>query len=138
MAADLQDSTCVKSQADDLAVQPPNSGRYLLHSPYTEQEHLLDLETLNTENALLARALTLMGHIREDYATATYEESFNWTEVMRHLRQLVQEKGETFQATSWYIVAFRSQIPPTTVYQDLGVLDKAAHAEANASGGFLK
>ncbi|RYP05848.1 hypothetical protein DL764_003522 [Monosporascus ibericus] len=39
--------------------------------------------------------------------------------------------------TSFFIVAFRSQIPPTTAYEELGVLDKAAHAEATASGGFL-
>lgn len=38
----------------------------------------------------------------------------------------------------FYIVVFRSRIPPTTVYADLGVLDKAAHAEATKSGGFLK
>jgi translation initiation factor 3 subunit H len=35
-------------------------------------------------------------------------------------------------------VVFRSQIPPTTVYADLGALDKAAHEEATKSGGFLK
>jgi hypothetical protein len=35
-------------------------------------------------------------------------------------------------------VVFRSRIPPTTDYAHLGELDKAAHAEAMASGGFLK
>lgn len=32
----------------------------------------------------------------------------------------------------------RSQISPTTDYSHLGALDKAAHAEAVQSGGFLK
>ena len=43
-----------------------------------------------------------------------------------------------FKETSFFIVAFRSRVPPTTVYEDLGVLDEVAHAEAVACGGFLK
>ncbi|WYZ35288.1 hypothetical protein EsH8_I_001564 [Colletotrichum jinshuiense] len=115
-----------------------NTDRFLVHSPYTEPEHLLDLETLDDENALLAKALARMECLREDYATADYVESFNWGDVMAELKTLVDTTGKTFKETSFYIVAFRSTIPPTTVYEDLGVLDKAAHAEANQFGGFLK
>ncbi|KAB5532534.1 hypothetical protein GE09DRAFT_973367 [Coniochaeta sp. 2T2.1] len=119
---------------------PPiiDPSRYLVVSPYTEQAHLLDLETLNEENALLALALTKMKSLREDYATAPYLDTFNWDEIIDTLRALARERNYHWKETSFYIVAFRSQIPPTTVYADLGVLDKAAHAEATASGGFLK
>lgn len=127
-----------KVELFNLPGQDEDGIRYLQHSPYTEPEHLLDLDTLDKENVLLARALAYMENIRDDYATAPYLESFNWAEVMNRLQDLVRQNGDGFKATSWYIVAFRSQIPPTTVYADLGILDKAAHAEANASGGFLK
>lgn len=115
-----------------------SSSRYLVVSPYTEQDHLLDLDTLDAENQILAEALVAMKPVREDYATYSYLESFNWEEVMRRARELTIARGHDFKETSWYIVAFRSQIKPTTEYPDLGVLDKAAHAEATASGGFLK
>lgn len=114
------------------------SSRHLVVSPYTEQDHLLDLDTLDTENQILAEALVVMKPVRDDYATGSYLESFNWEEVMRRARELTVARGHEFKETTWYIVAFRSQIKPTTEYPDLGVLDKAAHAEATASGGFLK
>lgn len=120
-----------------LEVEPQNS-RWLIHSPYTEREHQLDLETLDDENALLARALARMRCLRADYATAPYTESFNWDEVHQELRDLIQKTGKTFKETSFYVVAFRSTVPPSTHYEDLGVLDKAAHREANEFGGFLK
>ncbi|OIW31857.1 hypothetical protein CONLIGDRAFT_678308 [Coniochaeta ligniaria NRRL 30616] len=116
-------------------VEPP---RYLVVSPYTEQAHLLDLQSVDEENGLLALALVKMRNLREDYATAPYLDTFNWDEVIESLRALARERNHQWKETSFYIVAFRSQIPPTTVYADLGVLDKAAHAEATASGGFLK
>lgn len=115
--------------------EPP---RYLVVSPYTEEAHLLDLQSVDKENGLLAEALVKMRNLREDYATAPYLDTFNWNEIIESLRTLARERNHQWKETSFYIVAFRSQIPPTTVYADLGVLDKAAHAEATASGGFLK
>ena len=112
--------------------------RYLVVSPYTERAHLLDLDTLDKENQLLALALSRLKNIRKDYATGPYLEIFNWAEVIEIMRRLVRESGHFWKETSFYIVAFRSQIPPTTTCADLGVLDKAAHIEATASGGFLK
>ncbi|RYO81867.1 hypothetical protein DL766_007061 [Monosporascus sp. MC13-8B] len=111
--------------------------RFLVASPYTEREHLLDLDSLDSENVLLAEALALMKNVRLDYATASYIESFNWDEIMEELTRLALQRGHRWRETSFFIVAFRSRIPPTTAYEDLGVLDKAAHAEATASGGFL-
>lgn len=87
---------------------------------------------------MLALALTKLKCLREDYATAPYLDSFNWDEVIETVRALARERNHHWKETSFFIVAFRSQIPPTTVYAELGVLDKAAHAEAIASGGFLK
>lgn len=128
------------TQVDVREISPelaPGS-RYLIQSPYTEQEHLLDLETLNHENVLLARALGRFRVLRHDYATAPYVDSFNWPEVLEEVKRLAAESGKGFRETSFYIVAFRSRIKKTTEYADLGRLDKAAHAEAVASGGFLK
>lgn len=116
----------------------PADERFLIQSPYTDAEHLLDLETLDKENALLARALTTLRATRPDYATAPYNESFNWEEVISELRRLVKESGQAYEPTSFYVVAFRSQIKPSTDYSHLGSLDKAAHQEAVESGGFLK
>lgn len=116
--------------------------RFFVQSPYTEQDHLLDLNTLDYENALLAKALAKLRNTRPDYATAPYEQSFNWNEVIDELRALVRQNpagsSRPFKQTSFYVVAFRSQIKPETDYSHLGELDKAAHAEAVASGGFLK
>ena len=110
----------------------------LVVSPYDEEAHLLDLRTLDIPNQLLAKALTRLKCLRPDYATAPYVDIFNWDEVVEIVRESALEIGFKWNETSFYIVAFRSQIPPTTVYEDLGALDKAAHAEATASGGFLK
>lgn len=120
------------------SLSPPRQDRFIVQSPYTDQEALLDLDTLDNENALLAQALSVLRSTREDYATAPYNESFNWEEVMDTLRQLVRQGSQGFKETSFYVVAFRSQIKPSTDYSNLGELDKAAHAEAVASGGFLK
>ncbi|KAF7868649.1 hypothetical protein EAF04_005180 [Stromatinia cepivora] len=117
-----------------------SSDRYLVVSPYDEKPHLLDLGTLDTPNQLLARALVGLKCLREDYATAPYIETFNWQEIIDSLRELAKTFNHKWEEESFYIVVFRSQVPPETVahYSDLGVLDKAAHAEATESGGFLK
>ncbi|KAI1430403.1 hypothetical protein F5Y12DRAFT_21884 [Xylaria sp. FL1777] len=112
--------------------------KMMVMSPYTEREHLLDLTSLDTENAILAQALGHLKCLRPDYATAPYIDTFNWEEVIEQVKRLAQQKEHSWTGSSFFVVAFRSQIPPTTVYEDLGALDKAAHAEATASGGFLK
>ena len=60
------------------------------------------------------------------------------SEVIDSLKQLAAASDVEWKEAAFYIVVFRSRIPPTTVYSDLGVLDQAAHAEAMKSGGFLK
>ncbi|KAI1102751.1 hypothetical protein F4804DRAFT_253606 [Jackrogersella minutella] len=142
----LQEKEPIEVSTQEIATAPAvgagifahGGEHFLVQSPYTEQEHLLDLRTLGAENALLARALARMRSLRPDYATSSYAETFNWDEIIEELTRLVREHGHSWKETSFFIVAFRSQIPPTTVYDDLGALDKVAHAEAIASGGFLK
>lgn len=119
-------------------VQKPSWDRYLVVSPYHEQEHLLDLESVELESQLLALSLINMQCLREDYATAPYTETFNWGEIIETLHTLARGINHRWKETSFFLVAFRSRIPPTTVYAELGTLDRAAHAEATASGGFLK
>ncbi|KAI8623649.1 eukaryotic translation initiation factor 3 subunit-like protein [Xylariaceae sp. FL1651] len=119
-------------------VSADDAKNLLVVSPYTEREHLLDLRSLDTECSILAQALVHLNCLRSDYATAPYTDIFNWGEVMDEVKHLSLQEGHNWKASSFFVVAFRSQIPPATVYEDLGALDKAAHAEATASGGFLK
>lgn len=119
-------------------ILPRQTEDLLVISPYTERQHLLDLKSLDVESAILAQALVHMNCLRPDYATAPYIDTFNWEEVIEQVKRLAQQKKHTWKESFFFVVAFRSQIPPTTVYEDLGALDKAAHAEATATGGFLK
>ena len=133
-------SETLKSQSSIL-VHPIDSIRdpnLMVVSPYEDEPHLLDLRTLDTPNRLLAKALTRMMCLKKDYATALYEESFNWAEVMDQLGTLTKEASYDWKEQGFYVVVFRSRVLPETIRADLGALDKAAHAEAMASGGFLK
>jgi hypothetical protein len=134
----VQLSSDLEKDPSVVEVTPLDDRRLLIQSPYTEKGHQLDLDTLDNENESLARALTILTATRQDYATASYNDSFNWPEVIDELRYLVKESGRGFKETTFYIVAFRSQIKPSTDYSHLGQLDKAAHKEAIDSGGFLK
>ncbi|KAH0544961.1 hypothetical protein FGG08_000887 [Glutinoglossum americanum] len=110
----------------------------LVVSPYTERAHLLDLNTLDKPDQLLAKALTVMKPIRNDYATAPYIEAFNWDRVIETLRDLAAVEEHDWQHRPFYIVVFRSQSPPTTDRSYLGLLDESSHKEAVESGGLLK
>ena len=110
----------------------------LVVSPYTAREHLLDLRPLQTNQQLLAKALTTLLPVTEQYATASYQSSFNWATVVDTLRVLAQEASFQWADQSFYIVVFRSQIPPTTDRGHLAELDRVSHMEATKSGGLLK
>lgn len=128
-------SLSIISKSPTLPVQ---SQGHLVISPYTEVAHLLDLNTVGQQEQFLAQALSGLRAVRQDYAIALYIDAFNWDEIVSNLRGLLDANCHDWRKQTFYIVVFRSQIPPTTVYADLGVLDKAAHAEAVQSGGFLK
>ena len=122
--------------ADDR--QQAALGSHLVVSPYTTLPHLLDLRPLEESQRLLAKALTALQSVREDYATAPYHQSFNWDGVIERLKSLLELSGHQWTHQHFYIVVFRSQIPPTTDRTHLGELDQRSHAEATESGGLLK
>jgi hypothetical protein len=123
--SDTKDHTTVQLSTLDEEVKKASNEHLLVVSPYDDEPHLLDLRTLDTSNQLLAKALVGLTCMRDDYATAPYIDIFNWSEVIDSLRALATNSNFKWNNASFYIVVFRSQIPPTTAYADLGVLDKA-------------
>lgn len=118
--------------------QQADPGNRLVVSPYTSLPHLLDLRSLEESQRLVAQALTVLESVRDDYATAPYHQSFNWDGVTDRLRALLQLSQYQWKRQHFYIVVFRSQVPPTTNRTHLGGLDQNSHAEATKSGGLLK
>lgn len=118
--------------------QTPDLGSHLVVSPYSTSPHLLDLARLGESQRLIANALTVLQAVREDYATAPYHQSFNWDAVIGRLKSLIELSNYQWKRQHFYIVVFRSQIPPTTDRVYLGGLDQQSHAEATKSGGLLK
>ena len=113
-----------------------DSDGLLVVSPYTSRSHLLDLSGVTKPNQLLAMALTSFKPILSSYATAPYISAFNWVEVMECLRVLAKnDTSYHWQEQVFYLVVFRSQIPPTTDRSHLGSLDEVSHAEAMHTGG---
>ena len=115
------------------------SEELLVVSPYTSRSHLLNLSSLSKPNQLLAKALTLLKPIRVDYATAPYIDAFNWGDAMSMLKSLCErERDFAWEEQNFYVVVFRSQVPPTTDRSHLGTLDERSHVEAMEGGGLLK
>ncbi|KAL1867016.1 hypothetical protein Plec18167_008807 [Paecilomyces lecythidis] len=110
----------------------------LIVSPYNTLPHLLDLKRYDHATQLFSKALTIFKPIREDYAVADYEESFNFAEVFALLKQLAKIEGHTWQKRDFYVVTFRSQLKPNANSDRLFELDSHSHAEATESGGLLK
>jgi UDP-glucose 6-dehydrogenase len=54
------------------------------------------------------------------------------------LQRLVIEEQYKWIEKSFYVVVFKSQVPPTTDQSLLGQLDDKSHEEAMTSGGLLK
>ncbi|PGH15568.1 hypothetical protein AJ79_02350 [Helicocarpus griseus UAMH5409] len=115
-----------------------SSSSHLITSPYNEEGHLLDLNTVDTANQLLAKALTVLKPIRQDYATAGYAESFNWQFVIDVLRDLAAAEGYEWKEQSFYVVTFRSILLASADPDRLTELDSHSHEEATTSGGLLK
>ena len=111
---------------------------YLISSPYSDPANQLDLRDLDTPFRFLALALTAMRPVRDDYATAPYLESFNWSEVITLLRSICQHAGFEWHEQAFYVVVFRSQLSAKADRNRLGELDQHSHQEACQSGGLLK
>ncbi|KAL8880427.1 MAG: hypothetical protein Q9198_002158 [Flavoplaca austrocitrina] len=110
----------------------------LIVSPYTSRSHLLDLTLLNRAQALFARSLTIMAPITADYATSPFIRSFNWKAVFSLLALSARAEGFEWKEQSFYVIIFRSQVPPSTSRSELAALDRKAHEEAMAGNGLLK
>ena len=114
----------------------------LVSSPYTTPNHLLDLQPLTIPQRLVAQALTTLQPLNGHYAAQPYHQAFNWSSVMANLRSLHYNLPASSHACwtthTFYIVVFRSQLPPSTDRSKLGEMDERSHAEANKSGGLLK
>ena len=116
-----------------------SSDRFLVVSPYNSRPHLLKLTDLDNTSQLLAKALTVMRHVRDDYATTPYSDAFNWQEIVQHLRKIANpQKNEQWHENKFYIVVFRSRVASGTDPSYLGHLDELSHAEAMKTGGLLK
>ncbi|KAL9101096.1 MAG: hypothetical protein Q9163_003611 [Psora crenata] len=130
--------------ADPVQPLPPRvspdseNEKHLVVSPYTSLPHLLDLRGLDMSQELLAGALSGLQAVRPDYATAPYTSAFNWPVVLGTLRSLAASRKYLWPHQHFYVVVFRSRIPPTTNRIHLSELDQWAHAEATKSGGLLK
>ncbi|KIW20885.1 hypothetical protein PV08_01464 [Exophiala spinifera] len=112
--------------------------RWLGVAPYLEPEHLLDLESVDTPNRLLALALTALAPATNEYATTTYQDAINWGDVMSRLKSLAEEQGYTWARQEFYVVDFRSKLMEDIDSELLFKLDKFSHVEATESGGLLK
>lgn len=129
----------ISSVETPLEEKRSNSSMKLLQtSPYNEEPHLLDLSSLAVPQQFLAQALVYLRPVRNDYATASYIDSFNWSEIIHALKNLLGSSNHGWVQRSFYIVVFRSQVLATTDRLHLGALDKRSHAEAMKSGGLLK
>lgn len=135
---DLQKCLASESIVEIEAGEAQVTALHLVISPYTKKAHLLDLRTVDVQESLLAHALQHMDALRDTYATDKYDEAFNFPAVIDDLRRRAKAINHLWEKRAFYVVVFRSQVPPTTDLGHLGDLDKAAHAEAVSSGGFLK
>jgi hypothetical protein len=123
--------------SQSLSTSTPKS-HHLISSPYNDPAHLLDLRRLDTQNRLLAQALSFLKPIKDDYATGDYLSSFNWDEVLTALRTLAAAEGHAWTEQVFYTVIFRSKLNGGVDEQRLHDLDKDSHKEAVDSGGLLK
>lgn len=125
-------------RSDVACISSLLSATVLISSPYAGPEHLLHLDTLEIQNRLMALALSSLSPARPDYATAAYQQAFDWDRVVALLATLAREQRITWEKQSFYVVEFRSKLKENIDNDRLFLLDQKSHAEATASGGLLK
>jgi hypothetical protein len=125
-------------QSDVARISSLLSAIVLKASPYAGPEHLLHLDTLEIQNRLMALALSSLSPARPDYATAAYQQAFDWDRVVALLATLAREQRITWKKQSFYVVEFRSKLKENIDSDRLFLLDRQSHMEATASGGLLK
>lgn len=114
----------------------------IVSSPYLEQDHLLQLSTIQPEFQATAYALQEFRATSPNYAVGNYLTSFNVDEIVKQIRTQVLER-KTALPHQIYVVAFRSVLKPIIRADPEKVnllyeADKRSHAEANLLGGLLK
>jgi hypothetical protein len=119
-------------------VTPTDRPDLLASSPYLDEGHLLDLDTLDTQSRMLAIALTSLHTKSPDYAIVVYEHGLDLDDLLIELSRVVRASGLRWVGQDFYIVEFRSQLKPVIDNALLFKLDKESHREANTSGGLLK
>lgn len=111
---------------------------YLISSPYNEPSHLLDMRRLETPSQIFAKALTILKPVRDDYATASYIDSFNWQSVINLVQEISAAENYEWKEQSFYVVVFQSHLNADADMSLLHDLDSHSHEEATTSGGLLK
>ncbi|KIX01338.1 uncharacterized protein Z518_09063 [Rhinocladiella mackenziei CBS 650.93] len=114
------------------------SSRWLTVSPYLDSNHLLDLQSVDTPNRLLALTAIQLEAATNAYATVRYEDAFDWKGFMANLKALAASEGYTWTRQEFYVVEFRSKLKQNIDVDLLFKLDKESHIEATKSGGLLK
>jgi hypothetical protein len=125
-------------QDSQLALSSLLRTTILKASPYAGPEHLLHLANLETQNRLMALALSTLSPARPDYTVADYQQAFHWDQVIALLSTLAKEQHIAWKKQSFYVVEFRSKLKENIDNDHLYLLDKQSHMEATASGGLLK
>lgn len=121
---------------DVIFTQPSSQ---LVSSPYILEDHLLDLSRLpNIQDRILSLALTRLAPTRTDYATASYEESFNWDDIRTTIGLLSDAARHQWRQKEYHVVIFRSKLRKDFDAPLLWDLDRESHREATESGGLLK
>ncbi len=110
----------------------------IIASPYNDENHLLDLNSLGVEDRILSLALTTVRPVKPDYATLDLVDGLNAAEVNEMIQRLSSSLGLVWTSRSYYLVTFRSKMKPEYDQNRLFELDKHSHEEAIQSGGLLK
>lgn len=133
------ESPIVETGNQTLSLQADTTNHdVIVSSPYTEVHHRLALSSVDTQSALLARALTTMEAAVPDYATTSYTSAFDWAAIVTTLQDLSKAAGHKWTRQSFYCVAFYSKLQEDIDRDLLHQLDKESHAEAAEKGGLLK
>ncbi|CAK7905606.1 hypothetical protein CAAN1_14S04500 [[Candida] anglica] len=122
------------------------SPEYIRSSPYHEQEHQLQLDTLDVGYRSLALALQSFVPVNgnKDYQYEEYEKAFPIKEIVERAQEYSKLLGEeNLPELTAYVIGFRSilhvEVQESAEKRSISArIDKGSHTEANISGGLLK
>ncbi|KAJ1942228.1 hypothetical protein GGF37_003204 [Kickxella alabastrina] len=87
------------------------------------------------EDERIRQSLKLLKTVRDDFRTADYAQSFNWSEISQEYNRLQNSHAhlpsrDSSEKLSWYAVVFRSRRRADCNNVDLFMADKNAYEEA--------